>query len=142
MRTEVASKCWRIVRTLELDASPERVWTAITDTDELARWFPDRARLDLSPGGTGVFSWDGHGDFQVRVVALDAPRQLTWRWTGNDGRSLEEYSTLVEWTVTPTDEGGTTLVVRESGFDSERHHGQNTGGWTHELEELVAYLAT
>ncbi|MCV0403196.1 MAG: SRPBCC domain-containing protein [Chloroflexi bacterium] len=29
-----------IERTLELDASPERVWRAISDPDELARWFP------------------------------------------------------------------------------------------------------
>lgn len=130
-----------IVRTIELDAAPDRVWRAITDAQELASWFPDRAELDLRPGGRGSLGWDQHGDFPVHVEAVDAPRYLAWRWAGNDGRPIEEYSTRVEWTLTPRPDGGTTLTVRESGFDSDRHAEENTNGWKEELGHLVRHLS-
>lgn len=131
-----------IERTLELNAPPQRVWRAITDPDELARWFPQRATWDLRPGGSGVFSWEGHGDFPIRVEAVDPPGYLAWRW----GLEVEtdpdtsESATLVEWWLEPRDDGGTTLRMRESGFRFEAHRTENETGWTEELGELVTLL--
>lgn len=43
-----------IERTPGLEASPERVWRALTDPAELSAWFPDEARdLAVRPGGDG-----------------------------------------------------------------------------------------
>ncbi len=130
-----------IERTLELNASPERVWKAITDPGELSRWFPDRAEMTVEPGGRGALTWEEHGTFDVQVVDVEPLRRFAWRWSGNDGRPLAEYSTLVEWTLTPRADGGTTLHLRESGFDTRKHFEQNTGGWKSELGELVALLS-
>ena len=130
-----------IVRILDFDASPTRVWSAITDPQELSQWFPDRAELELVPGSRGSFTWENHGTFPVDVLEVDPPKRLVWRWPGNDERTIDEYSTKVEWELTAREDGGTTLRVRETGFDSEKHHGENTSGWTHELGELVEYLA-
>jgi uncharacterized protein YndB with AHSA1/START domain len=132
-----------IEHTLELAAPPERVWRAITDPDELSRWFPQRAEWDLRPGGRGVFFWEGHGDFPIRVEAVEPTRYLAWRW----GLEVEtdpdasESPTLVEWWLEPRGDGGTTLRLRESGFRHDGHRAENETGWTEELDELVALLA-
>jgi hypothetical protein len=38
------------------------------------------------------------------------------------------------------DDGGTTLKLRESGFERPEDRRDNVGGWKHELGELVEYL--
>ena len=40
-----------IERTLELAAPRARVWRAISDPDELSRWFPQHAAWELRPAG-------------------------------------------------------------------------------------------
>lgn len=128
---------------LELEALPDRVWRALTDASELSQWFPDDgAKLDALPGGAGYFAWKGHGKFAVAIEAFEPPRRLAWRWARTADTPVDQgLSTLVEWTLTPRDGGGTLLALRESGFTDEKHHADNTGGWKHELGELVAYLA-
>ena len=49
-------------------------------------------------------------------------------------------STRVEWTLDPREDGGTTLHLKESGFLTDKHHQENTGGWDSELGELVDFL--
>ncbi len=131
-----------IEKRLELSASPERVWKAITDPAEIARWFGDSAELDLRPGGDGVFGWDKHGDFAVRIEVFEPPRRLSWRWAREPGTAIDDgVSTLVEWMLTPRADGGTTLELRESGFQEQKHLEGNTTGWDAELGELETLLA-
>ncbi len=132
---------WIIERTLELKASPERVWKAITDPRELEQWFPDQAELEVVSGAKGHFHWENHGGGAVHVVEVDEPRYLSWRWAGGDQRDIEEYSTLVEWTLSARSDGGTTLHLKETGFDNQKNYDDNSGGWDSELGELVDYLA-
>lgn len=42
-----------------IDASIEAVWKAITDGEELTRWFVDQATVEPGVGGTIAISWDG-----------------------------------------------------------------------------------
>jgi len=42
---------------LEIDASPEDVWRALTEAGELVRWFPVEARVTPGAGGTMAWSW-------------------------------------------------------------------------------------
>lgn len=130
-----------IERTLHLAASPDRVWRAITDPAELARWFPDRASLELRVGGAGRFEWDEHGWVAIRVEAVEAPRYLAWSWANQPDRAIEATdATLVEWWVDPDERGGTVLRVRESGFVRPEHRAGNESGWTSELAELTRLL--
>ncbi len=130
-----------ITRRLEFDNSPERVWKAITDPEEIAAWFGDTAKLDLKPGGDGEFGWKNHGKFAVRVEVVEPPTRLAWRWAKDTGVAIENGpSTLVEWTLTRRQDGGTILDLRESGFEEDEHFESNTGGWKAELGELVDFL--
>lgn len=130
-------------KVLELEASPERVWKAITDPAELSQWFGDETKLDLRPGGGGEMIWDSHGSFAVRVEEVEPPHRLVWSWVHEAGVPFGDApATRVEWTLTPRDGGGTTLHLRESGFLTDLHHQQNTGGWDEELGTLVVMLGT
>lgn len=138
-----------IERTLELDASPDAVWWALTDPKEIAAWFSDAAHFepidpngDPEEGAEGWFEWKSHGRFAMRVEEVDRPSRVAWRWAREAGKPLDEGpSTLVEWTLTPRPDGGTLLDLRESGFAREEDREQNVAGWQHELGELEEYLA-
>lgn len=137
-------------RTVAINAPIDRVWTAITDAAQIARWFGQAAVLDeVAVGAGGVFSFDGHGDFPVIIEELDPPRLIAYRWSNYDGKAVDPVdvdlsrSTVFRFTLEPR-AGGTQLTVVESGFDTLSDPAiameSNRGGWDAELDELVAYL--
>jgi uncharacterized protein YndB with AHSA1/START domain len=130
-----------IERRLDLHATPERVWRALTESSEIASWFSERADLPAVPGREGWLEWDGYGRFAVRVEVAEPPHRLTWRWMNEANQPLDEASTLVEWTLEPSGDGGTTLRLRETGFRTPSSRTGNALGWLHELGELVGFLA-
>lgn len=131
---------WTIEKVIELKASRERVWAAISDPRELEQWFPDKAEFERTPGARGSLAWVDYGSRVMEVLEFDPPNRFIWRWEGNDGRPVDEYSTTVEFALSDGPNGGTTLTVRETGFDSKKHHDENSGGWKEELAKLVLYV--
>lgn len=131
-----------IERTLELSASPERVWRALTDPEELARWFPDETvDLEVREGKGGWWHWTEHGRYAVRFEVVEPPRRLVWSWAREPDTPVEEArTTTVEWQLEAREGGGTTLSLRESGFLTEEAREQNVAGWKRELGELVELL--
>lgn len=131
-----------IEKTLELNAPVDRVWRALTEPSELARWFPDRVeQAGVALGADGRFVWEQHGRFAFRLEALEPPNRLVWRWARDPETSLEDgVTTEVEWVLEARPDGGTTLRLRESGFQRREHHESNNKGWDAELGELVELL--
>ncbi len=130
-------------KTVELPHPIDRVWRAITEPAELAQWFPNEsATLDVRPGGTGEFVWHIEGKeirAEIHVHEVAAPRRVVWSW-GHEPTNTTEPVTTVEFELTERADGGTTLLVRESGFLDEKHRAGNTEGWAEETAELVSYL--
>ena len=133
-----------IERIIELSVPRERVWRAITEPEELARWFPQKAEWELEPGREGVFTWDGYGGYRIRVEAVEAPTYLAWRWANEADTPLDQASdvTLVEWWLDEREDGGTTLRMQESGFTLPEHREGNAQGWDEELGELRELLGS
>ena len=130
-----------VEKVMEFNASPERVWQAISDPAELSQWFGQRTELDLRPGGAGAMIWDEHGSFAVRVDEVDPPKRLVWSWVHEPDVSFDDApATRVEWNLSPRYGGGTTLHLVESGFLTEVHREQNRVGWDEELAELTTLL--
>lgn len=130
-----------IERTLELRAAPERVWRALTEAGEIARWFGDTAEIEAREGAEGWFGWEKHGRFAVRVERCEPPRRFAWRWARKKDTPLDESpSTLVEWELQARGDGGTTLKLRESGFERPEDREDNVGGWKSELGDLLELL--
>jgi uncharacterized protein YndB with AHSA1/START domain len=128
-----------VEKRVEIRASLAEVWRAITDPSELSRWFGQKAELELRPGAEGAFTWDEHGSFACRVEEVEPPHRLVWSWVHEANVPFSAApSTRVEWTLTEAGPGRTILELRESGFLTDLHHGQNDEGWDQELAELVA----
>jgi len=131
-----------IRRDVTIGVGREQVWAALTDPDQLKRWFPTKdARVDLRPGGELYLEWD-----EVRATGtfeeIDPPNRLVYRWHP----AGDEYpSTTVEFTLADAADGaGTQLTVVERGFAQlpAQNRADNSEGWTSELGELVDYLTT
>jgi uncharacterized protein YndB with AHSA1/START domain len=129
-------------RTIDIRASRERVWAALTEPSELVGWFPtERAEIDLRPGGAASFVWEESADEAV-VDIVEAPDRLVFRWRP---AGLDRPYTTVSFTLEEI-QIGTRVTLVESGFASlpdqiqEQSQQGNDAGWRDELEELKTYL--
>jgi uncharacterized protein YndB with AHSA1/START domain len=69
-----------VTRTIEVPVGPETVWQALTDPDELRRWFGADVRLEAVPGGAVRAVWPDGGRSIGSVEVADEPRRLVFRW--------------------------------------------------------------
>jgi uncharacterized protein YndB with AHSA1/START domain len=142
----------RIKKTIELNASVERVWRALADHKEFGAWF--RVRLDqpfaAGAESTGQMTYPGfeHVPWRAEVVAMDEPRFFSFRWPHMDEKQdvREDWAwTLVEFRLEPT-ASGTRLTVTESGFDAlpaERraeNYRMNEQGWAEQMGNIKTHV--
>ena len=123
--------------TVDVNASAEQLWRALTDADIAARWFGNLSS-SLAPGGRHRLDF-GDGDFfTISDVRCDAPRRLQYRWrflgTGPEN--------LITWDLAP---GPETTVVTVNDHEENRSQAgvqDLTEGWTDFLGRLERYFAT
>jgi uncharacterized protein YndB with AHSA1/START domain len=138
---------------LDLDASPDEVWRALTEAEELVRWFPTGARVAPGKGGTMLWSWGYGEDWETRIDAWEPGRLL--RLVQDDSRpfdaqgrplppgEVEPARIAIEFAL-ETHQGKTRLRLVHSGFgpgaawDAEVEG--ITEGWQAELRSLRHYL--
>ena len=108
-----------------LDHSIERVWRAVTEPAELARWFV--AEAPWTPEAGEEFAAGGESG---RITALEPPRLLAWTW------GVERYSFEL------TTAGYGCVLVFTHVFDPRLGPGaQHAAGWETYLNRLDAHLA-
>jgi uncharacterized protein YndB with AHSA1/START domain len=147
------AELFRIDRSIDLDAAPERVWRALTTAAELSVWFHVAIDGDIA-AGREVWMTSRHPDhgnvrFKVRVVELTPPRRVVWQWHPGEVDPNLDYSREPETTVTfelePTAQG-TRLTVSETGFDRialarrAKVYRDNTQGWAEVLVWLQGHV--
>ena len=93
-----------VTREIVFPASPDEVWEALTEAEQLEEWFANDVELDPRPGGAGIFRWDDGEERRATVVVADPGERLVLDWD-EDGE--------VEFTLEEV-EDGTRLLVRES----------------------------
>ena len=155
----------RIVKSVLLRASRERVWRAISDSKEFGSWFGVEFDGPFVAGASIVGKiipttvdaevaktqepYKGFR-FEFAVDRVEPMRLFSFRWhpfavdSGVD--YSKEPSTLVAFQLEDA-AGGTMLTVIESGFDQiplERRakaFAANEGGWTAQMKLIEKYLA-
>jgi len=97
----------------------ERVWTALTDPEELGHWFPSSVRMEQRAGGTVTFDGDPHAAPSTgTVLVFDPPRRLAYTWGGDELRF--ELTPLVagcRLTFTTLLEGPDTAARNAAGWE-------------------------
>ena len=132
----------RIDREITINASPERVWRALTNPVELSAWFKVQIEGTIAPNAD-VWMTSTHkgyeGDrFPVRIVEMTSPRRLVWEWHPGAVDKSVDYSleprTTVTFTLEPVGKQ-TRLSVSETGFDAiglarrAKVFADNSQGW-------------
>ena len=99
----------RITRSVELDASVDDVWRALTEPALLADWL-DVVELDVRPGGDGLIVEPDGAVRRARVDDVQTGRRLALCWWPEDG-SGPASTVELDLEETPT---GARVVVTET----------------------------
>jgi uncharacterized protein YndB with AHSA1/START domain len=142
-----------IEKTIDLRASVDRVWRALTDAEEFGAWFGVTFDGPFIAGevSTGRFTHTG-GEHLRWTAIVDRIEPKTWfsfRWHPYALDQSIDYSkeepTLVAFQLEPI-EGGVRLRITETGFDKvpayrrEQALAMNTRGWGMQAERIKAYV--
>jgi len=127
---------------ITIAATREQVWEALTDPDELVRWFPLEAKVNPGPGGRIYISWGCNLDGNCRIEYWEPGRRLVTTWFEPAG-ARQPRPLVVEYTLESVG-GKTTLRLVHSGFGTgadwdDEYHGVRRG-WNFELRSLRHYL--
>ena len=147
-----------------LRAPIDRVWRAISDSQQFGAWFgceldgpfvagqriTGRIRpTQVDPAIAKMQEPYAGQRMEWQVEAIEPPHRFAFRWHPFAIDAGVDYSaepmTLVEFTLADAP-GGTHLVIRESGFERiplERRakaFAANDGGWTAQLDLITKYL--
>ena len=117
-----------------LDASPERVWAALTEPDELASWLTEGGTFEASLGGSVSMDFGDGGVVTGEVMAWDPPALLSYTWVFLDGAASQLTFVL------SADGDGTLLLLTHERVPTQTAMGY-TLGWHAFLDRFDAYLA-
>ena len=145
-----------IVSEIEIAAPIERVFLALTDSDQLMRWFTDAScpvefwKMDARPGGRysyaterGNFEVNGVSEFECHgeILEIDPPNLLVYSWFGN-WHLYPDQKTIVRWELTPT-AYGTHVNVTHSGLAQDPGARKDyNSGWVGVVEKLKQFVET
>lgn len=156
-RAQLSEDTRTIEVALDIDATVSRVWKALTDPEELARWFPLIARVQPGGGGSIELSWGPEMRGRNAVLVWKPDRHLRTKWweqgTGADAADAPADGSPADpraWARLTVDfyleEKGDRTLVRmvHSGFSKDASWDEefegHSRGWTFELRSLKNYL--
>ena len=130
-----------------LNATPERVYTAWTDPEQVAQWFGPphietvEADADARKGGRyRIFMRSKDGEEHdvrgiYRKVVPNRELAFTWAW-----QSTPERESLVTILIKPDGDGSLFKLTHEHFFDEIARDNHNEG-WSACLDALERYIA-
>ncbi len=132
--------------TFEINAPVEAVWAALTEAEEIARWFSPQAQVKPGVGGSIRWTWDREIDWESRIEIWETNchlRAVYNREAMPTGSSATPAQLAMDFTL-EAHGGKTTLRLVHSGFgrgaDWEEEYTGVRRGWGYELESLRHYL--
>ena len=155
----------RIVKTTVLKAPRERVWKAVSDSQQYGAWFGARFDGAFTAGAkltATIVPTQADADvaksqepyrgrtFTFEVERVEPPTLISFRWHPYAVDPAVDYSkeptTLIVFELEEV-AGGTKLTITESGFDKiplarrAEAFKMNEGGWQAQLMLIEKYLA-
>jgi len=131
-----------IVQELTIRATPESVFAAITQPDEITRWWANQVTAEPRVGSPAAFRFDNGEVMTMEIVDLDPGRKLSWLV-----RQAPQYAhlwegTTITWDLVPVSDG-ITLHFGHHGFAVvDAGYEQTRTGWAYFLGSLTSYLET
>ena len=123
---------------IDIEATPDRVFDHFVRPELLVRWMGDVARLEAVGGG--VFSVDINGVLiRGHFVRVDRPRFLEIAWGEAGNEAMPPGATLLRVTFEPR--GAATRVTLEHTGLVPTEAAKHTVGWPHFIERLAVAAA-
>ncbi len=139
--TSATKRSRAVEKVIELNAPIEAVWKALTDGQELARWFPLEARVKPGVGGEVFLSWGDWCQGTGKIDVWEPNKRLRWlEPLPGAGDAGAPAHLAVEWTL--ESRGGKTILrLVNSGFGSasdweNEYYDATDYGWTFMLLSL------
>jgi uncharacterized protein YndB with AHSA1/START domain len=143
-----------VVSEIEIAAPADRVFQALTKSDELSIWFTNEScpvkfwQMDARLGGKyhyatqkGTVVVNGISEFECfgEILEYDPPRLLVYSWIAN-WHDDTTRRTIVRWELTPT-KAGTRVRVKHSGLAQEEAARKDySRGWPGVLDMLKKFV--
>jgi uncharacterized protein YndB with AHSA1/START domain len=130
-----------IIKEFTTTVRPERVFTALTQQDEIAQWWTEDLSIKPEVGFIAEFRFQkwGAGVLQFEIAELHAGENVSWISRSGPPSWSE---TSVTWQLIPIQEG-TWLVFTHDGFTQVNEIYETTRrNWDYFLESLKSYLET
>lgn len=138
-----------IRKTIEIDASPEIVFEALTNSKSLSQWFPDQAVLEPKIGGKMKFIFFSKGakpldrDFfpEGEIMEFVPNKKLSYTWIP---QGIPDFPrTIVTWSLEKIEQNRTRVILIHSGFTGSPHelYQDHSHGWDYFTKRLVAYCS-
>jgi uncharacterized protein YndB with AHSA1/START domain len=129
-----------ITQTIRIKSTPERVWKAWADPQDIANWFVDRAEGEGRAGSTMRWFFDTFG-YVMDIPVVESEPGRTFVVAGDDGPDGLPY--LMEITII-TDRGETVMNLVNSGFTDDPKkkdtYEGTVSGWHHALATMKVWL--
>ncbi len=127
---------------IEIDATPEEVWRALTDGEELKRWFPLDARVKPGVGGALWLSWGEGSDWEAPIEVWEPLRHLRTVDTTPGKEGAPPTRVAVDYIIESRG-GKTVLRLVHSGFAADMWDDEFdtlSSGWAAFQATLKHYL--
>jgi uncharacterized protein YndB with AHSA1/START domain len=99
-----------VEREVELGATPDDVWSALTEPARLEEWLGGDVDVDVRPGGTGTLVDPDGRRHAVLVEDVVPGHRLGLWWWPDDGGDGDEPASAVSFELEPLDAGRRTLL--------------------------------
>ncbi len=131
----------KIEKELRIDASPDDVWKALTEAEELVRWFPLQAEVEPGVGGHIRLMWGDVEGGNARIESWEPGRRLVVSTPFPLDEGVAHVGT--EYLLEPDGEGTRMRLVQFGFGDGDSWDTMYDGihrGWDFELRGLKHYL--
>ena len=137
---------------IDIKATPEEVFRAVTDPQQIAKWFAPYARVDTHVGGEYIISWVPELKGGGVVSAWDPPRHfgnyrersVAFNGKGMPVETGAAQKIAVDYYIEAMADGMTRLRLVQSGFGPEAawddEYESTKTGWADFLKKLKEIL--
>jgi uncharacterized protein YndB with AHSA1/START domain len=123
-----------VVRTVVLDASPERVWEAVTEAALLSEWLAPEVELEPHEGGAVVCRLEDGEERRGEVELVEEAERLAFSWH-REGLAPSRVELVLDAVA-----DGTRLTVIETGLLPAGAPTLLAGAWAKALARLPLAL--
>lgn len=128
---------------IEIDASPETVWSAVSEADQLTRWYVEDARVEPGEGGKQWIDWGGGQAMEATHLVWQPGERLV---IGDPGHATATgwNAIVVEFEIEALGGDRSLLRITQSGIpegpDWQGAYDGTYVGWQAFAETLRIYL--